>query len=200
MSSLKNRRSIIIHLNLVSSAENNQYRHQLNSKNMDYSKCTECGKETPIAVSRCVHCGAKMPQVSNTETISDNQIKERAGFTTFWLWLCMVVSAVMGIASFVGLFTGLGPLTAHDPMFIRIFGFVLVWIIFYGYWSLLRWKKRGFTTLSVMAGINFVIILIGSMVTGTLSFSVFTPIFSILILYVVLQIRKNGKSCWEQLS
>lgn len=127
----------------------------------------------------------------------DSQIKTRAGFTTFWLWLGLVINCLMAIAYFATIFTRKGLWSAYDPMYTRIYGFISSAIIFYGYLSLIRWNKSGFFILVLMAGISQVMNLVAG---GTLSFSTFFPIFSVLILYAVLQIRKNGKSCWDQLS
>lgn len=164
---------------------------------MEYVKCPLCGKETPGALGRCKHCGEQLTKKQENVISEDCQIRSRAGFTTFYLWLGLVVNAIMGIAYFATIFTRKGLWSAYDPMHTRIYGFVSSAILFYGYLSLLRWNKRGFYILIVMAGVSQVMNLLDG---GLLSFSTFFPLLSALILFAVLQIRKNGKSCWEQLS
>lgn len=164
---------------------------------MEYVKCTSCGKETPRVLTRCKHCGERLPKQQETMNAEVHNVKARAGFTTFYLWLGLVLNSIMGIAYFATIFTRKGLWSAYDPMYSRIYGFVSSAILFYGYLSLMRWTKSGFYILVLMAGVSQVMNLLGG---GSLSVFTFSPFFSALILYAVLQIRKNGKSCWDQLS
>lgn len=164
---------------------------------MEYIKCPLCGNETPKVLTRCKHCGEQLSKKQEFETPEVYQIKTRAGFTTFYLWLGLVLNSLMGIAYFATIFTRRGLWSAYDPMYTRIYGFVTSAILFCGYLSLMHWKKSGFYVLILMAGVSQIMNLV---VGGSLSFSTFFPFLSAIILYAVLQIRKNGKSCWEQLS
>lgn len=164
---------------------------------MDYVKCPSCGKETPVVLTRCRYCGESLSQRQNNVSDEVFQQKIRAGFTTFYLWLGLVLNSLMGIAYFATIFTRKGLWSAYDPMYTRIYGFVSSAILVFGYLSLIRWNKSGFYILVLMAGVTQIMNL---MAGGTLSFSTFFPFVSVLILFVVLQIQKNGKSCWEQLS
>lgn len=164
---------------------------------MEFVKCPFCGNDTPSALSRCKHCGERLTQNNNIGCADDNPAKKRAGFTTFYLWFGLIVNTLMGVAYFATIFTRRGLWTASDPMYTRIYGFVSSVILFYGYLSLMRWNKSGFYILMVMAGVN----MITNLMSGApISFATFVPCVSALILFAVLQIRKNGKSCWEQLS
>lgn len=163
---------------------------------MEYLTCPSCGKETPGALARCKHCGEVLHK-HDIITPEVYDVKSRAGFTTFYLWLGQLLNAIMGLAYFATIFTRKGLWSAYDPMYTRIYGFVSSAILFYGYLSLMRWKKSGFYILTLMAGVSLIVNLVSG---NPLSFSTFSPIVSIMILYAVLQIKKNGKSCWEQLS
>lgn len=163
---------------------------------MEYVKCPSCGNETPRVLTRCKHCGERLPIRQDTSTSDTYQVKTRAGFTTFYLWLGLVCNSLMGIAYFVTIFTRKGLWSAYDPMYSRIYGSVSSAILFYGYLSLMRWNKSGFFILILMACVSQIMNLLAG---EPLSFSTFSPIYSAMILYAVLQIRKNGKSCWEQL-
>lgn len=123
--------------------------------------------------------------------------KQRAGFVSFYLWLALVVNSIIGLAYFATIFTRKGLWSAYDPMWTRIYGFVSSAILVYGYVLLLRWRRPGFFVLALMAGVNLVMNLSTG---GDLSLITFSPLFGILILYAVLQIRKNGKSCWKELT
>lgn len=164
---------------------------------MEYVKCPSCGNETPGVLTRCKHCGEKLPKRQDTAPSEVYRVKTRSGFTTFYLWLGLVLNSIMGIAYFATIFTRKGLWTAYDPMYTRIYGFVSSAILFYGYLSLMRWKKSGFYILIAMAGVNQIMNLLAG---GPVSLSTFFPIVSAIILYAVLQIRKDGKSCWDQLS
>lgn len=123
--------------------------------------------------------------------------RERAGFVSFYLWMALILNALMGLAYFATIFTKKGMWSAYDPMWTRAYGFVSSMILFYGYHLLLRWHRNGFFVLVLMAGVSVIINLCNG---GGVSVFSFSPFFGIAILYAVLQIRKNGKSCWDQLS
>lgn len=164
---------------------------------MEYVKCPSCGNETPKVLTHCKCCGEHLSKKQEFITPGVHQIKIRAGFTTFYLWLGLVLNSLMGIAYFATIFTRKGLWSAYDPMYTRIYGFVASAILFYGYLSLMHWNKSGFYILILMASISQIMNFVDG---GPLSFSTFFPFLSVIILYAVLQIRKNGKSCWEQLS
>lgn len=164
---------------------------------MEYVKCPTCDNGTSGVLTRCQHCGERLLKKYDIGDSEVYQIKARAGGTSFYLWLGLVLNSIMGIAYFATIFTRKGLWSAYDPMYTRIYGFVSSAILFYGYLSLIRWHKSGFYILILMAGVSQVMNL---MAGGTLSLSTLFPFFSVLILYAVLQIRKNGKSCWEELS
>lgn len=164
---------------------------------MEYVKCPHCGNETPSVLTRCKFCNESLPPKKQRVQEPITPTKCRAGFTTFYLWLGLVLNSIMGIAYFATIFTRKGLWSAYDPMYTRIYGFVSSAILFFGYLSLMRWNKSGFYILMAMAGVTLIMNLFAE---GTVSFSTFSPIFSIMILYAVLKIHKNGKSCWDQLS
>ncbi len=163
---------------------------------MEYLKCPVCGKETPSILSRCKHCGERLQNVAAEPEIVVAP-KLRNGFISFYLWFGIVVNSLIGIVYFVTIFTSKGLWTAYDPMSSRIYGFASSFILVAGYFSLLKWKKFGFYVLAAMAVLSLGI----NLVTGTnADLGTFGPIVSLMILFAVLQLKKNGKSCWEQLS
>lgn len=126
-----------------------------------------------------------------------NMPRERAGFTSFYLWAALILNGIIGLVYFATIFTRKGLWSAYDPMWTRVYGFIGSAIIFYGYVMLIKWQQSGFFILALMAGVNQIVNLCSG---GALSFMTFSPFFGILILYAVLQISKNGISCWKQLS
>lgn len=163
---------------------------------MEYVKCPSCGKETPMAFSKCRHCGQKLPTRDEIAEYTVIRGKMRAGFTAFYLWLGIVVNSLLSLAYFATIFTQKGLWSAYDPMSSRIYGFVASAVLVIGYLALIKWKKIGFYILIIMGVFSLIMNLFAG---GQVSFSTFFPIVSMLVLYAVLQIKKNGKSCWEQL-
>ena len=102
---------------------------------MKYQKCPSCGNETPAVLTRCRHCGERLPQNHDITVAVESQVKKRAGFTTFYLWLGAVLNCIIGVAYFATIFTRKGLWSAYDPMYTRIYGFVSSAILFYGYLS-----------------------------------------------------------------
>ena len=157
------------------------------------------------------------------------QTRKRHGFVTFWLWLGIIANLITGILSldlknyfetlyfysqnsYSFLFGGsaasqietLGLILTVIAVIASILG-----IIFYI--NLLRWKKNAFWGLVVTA----LIVAIADVIVMNLMKEAFlqgglvlnwsptmqiiiTPI-SILILFGILQISKNGVSCWKNL-
>lgn len=148
-------------------------------------------------MSRCQHCGQRLPR---RESIARNEVFEpklRAGLTSAYLWFGLIVNSIMAIAYFATIFTSRGLWSAYDPMSSRILGFIASAICVWGYVNLFRWKRLGFYILVVMG----ILSLIGNFVGGDrVTLSTFGPIVSIAILYGVLQLTKSGKSCWNQLT
>ena len=167
---------------------------------MENLKCPFCGKETPRVLSRCKHCGERLPKIQEVNTSEVFQIRKRSKFTSFYLWFCLVLNILFGIAYFFTIFTRKGLWTANDPMFTRIYGFVSSAILFCGFLSLICWKKIGFYIIIIMGIFNQIIYIISVILGDPISIYTFSPILSIMVLYIVLLIRRDGKTCWEQLS
>lgn len=162
---------------------------------MEYIKCPYCGGETPIILGRCRHCGQRRPEKAVIEQTFIP--KERNGFVTFWLTACFIVNLLLSFGYFALLFSSRGLWSGTpEPLLLRLFWILGVIANTVGYWMLLSWKKVGFNILigAALANgfVNFCISLS--------AFSIFIAFASIIILYFILQISKNGKTCWEQLS
>lgn len=162
---------------------------------MEYIKCPKCGGETPTILSRCRNCGEKLPKEVIVEEL--NVPKVRNGFVSFWLWACLVINVLFTIGYVALMFSSKGLWSGTpEPLPLRLFWVIASFVIVAGYWLLTSWKKVGFYILSGTAIIN-----------GTISFclvpsmvSLITAIAPIFVLYLILQISKDGKTCWELLS
>jgi hypothetical protein len=111
------------------------------------------------------------------------QTKVRHGFVTFWL----VLSIVLDVVYFCVLLNyGSSVIIQELCCFAEIIGsFLLLW-----------WKKAGFYVSIIGGGIQ---VGFDFAYLNTVSLLIFNAI-NILLLYGVLHIKKNGKSCWEQLA
>ncbi|MDE5561679.1 MAG: hypothetical protein K2J00_07785 [Bacteroidaceae bacterium] len=164
---------------------------------------------------------------------SMNKQRQRHGFVTFWLWFCIVCSALSGVQgllmgsqlSSLGYYaTGLaasGIDYSHaygqlqDASMIlsgqAVIGFICNVV---GYVMLLNWKKAGFYVLIVASivlscvGVYAMELIsdayseIGRYVSSMSlnSIMVFGSVFGWILLWAILQIKKNGVSYWSQLN
>lgn len=127
------------------------------------------------------------PQLMNSHKLFD--CSRRSPVITVWLWLCVVVNFFSLV-----LFMGREQWLLY-PLWLSIFIAVVSVAVIYGYFCLLLWRRSGFFLLCGCAVANAIIT---GMTAGIIS--VIPPIVSILILFAVLQIRKNGISYWKALN
>lgn len=161
---------------------------------MEYIKCPNCGGDTPSILSRCRNCGERIVKSQTALNVVKDSPKDRNGIVTFWLWLCIIVNSLLTIFWFCFLFSSVGLWSATpEPMSIRITTFICSILLTTGYIMLLKWLKSGFFLL---LGVGVV----ESILSGLTLAVIFAKMFPLLILYLVLQCSKNGKSCWELLS
>lgn len=166
--------------------------------------------------------------------------KERHGFVTFWLWLCIIACAISAPVSMFRMDDmktracdnlswlveqGLIEIN-HDVISSIESGFFYLYIVMalealfmiVGYAKLLKWKKSGFwfligtRVLSIATCAALYVYINKTYQVSYLTTSVFQfhipvmviasivgAIYSLGILLAILQIRKNGVSCWKQL-
>lgn len=155
--------------------------------------------------------------------------RQRNGFVTFWLWLGIIGSLISGVVNFISISSislggyesalieaGYGSaVSAFDEgckiiLFSAIVGCVCTVI---GYFMILGWHKAGFWLLIVasivLSCINLYAIghISGAMNELGVSYDISTMVLSMvagsfigwIVLWAILQIKKNGKSCWSQL-
>lgn len=137
----------------------------------------------------------------------DDYSLERNGFVTFWLWLGIISNvAVLLFSLNDGDFLSNGIFTA---------GLILsVGIAIVGLAMLLNWRKMGFWLVVIGNLISVATVIYlqfevselyrsigmeGGIDTASLIKTIGQSIVSLGILYGVLQIKKNGISCWSQL-
>lgn len=164
------------------------------------------------------------------------EVKERAGFVTFWLWLGIIASVIMMIRSVTDVYDEISMLeellaspfghyqdllgTTLNIMYIAMVLTIIVGVVgIIGYVKLLNYKKSGFKIFVSISILNVLLIIANTYFTASFyeslsgddslvsldlfiksAFYQIAPVVvGLLVLWGVLQIKKNGKSCWSQL-
>ena len=135
------------------------------------------------------------PRHNSVPILEENVARrQRHGFTTFWLVGSLIFGFISAIfCLFVSQF--MSELLDASIWYVLASGIILVLGIIADI-LMLRWKKSGFF---IFIGIN---ILQPILSTIMMEFDIFTIIFSLVAIVIrwgVLNIRKNGKTVWEQL-
>jgi len=152
--------------------------------------CTKCGNPSPPDAMFCEQCGNKSHKKLPTDS---KQIRKRHDFITFWLW-AMIVSGLIFIVLEID-----KPESDGWVLFNAFFGIgAAIW--------LLRWHKFGFWNI---IGIYCITILFNpSLFEDTIgraysfNYSILALVGYLLapiLLYAILQIKREGISCWENL-
>lgn len=166
---------------------------------MEKIKCSECEHENSRILSYCSNCGAHLP-LTDAEGMEMNyeadDAKQRNGFISFWLWFCIVINSIIGVMYLFSLFGDRGVMYGSEPMSDRFINFFMTGLLIAGYIGLLKWKKFGFYLIAGLQILSWIISLSSGDFNGLY---LFAPVISIAVLYLILQIKKNGKSCWSQL-
>lgn len=119
-----------------------------------------------------------------------NELKQRHGCVTFWLWLVILANLGMALYYSVDMFNAYSSNMSLGLGLLAIIGVSNV----LGAILLMRWNKRGFHLLLFGCLIG-IIINLGILNLGIQT--IFTSLFSVLIWWAILQIRKNGTSAWK---
>lgn len=134
---------------------------------------------------------------------------ERHGFVTFWLWFCIVANVVLAAIFFMGSDSFL---MDYPIIVCGVLGVCTLSVV--GLFMLLNWRKLGFWLVVTAAVINVLTVVYTqyemSQIYSMLGISVGIDTAEIVkaigqeairigILFGVLQIKKNGVSCWSQL-
>lgn len=122
----------------------------------------------------------------------ENNLKQRNGCITAWLWVAILANIAMAIFYTVSMFEAYSTEMALGFGICSIFGAVNV----LGAILLMRWNKTGFYLFlisSLICAVVNVCVLKMSPVTAISS------LFGIIIWWAILQIKKNGKSAWSLL-
>ena len=124
-----------------------------------------------------------------------NSPQQRHGFVSFWLIVCMIAHAING-AMFAS-FTLMN--NAYEPAFMAIFSGFSIW----GLYLLWRWEKWGYwilATSSFISALFYSYNYLLPVLSSAMLLSLISTAISMLILYGILCIKKDGVSTWSQLN
>lgn len=119
-----------------------------------------------------------------------NELKQRHGCVTFWLWLVIITNLGLALYYSVIMFDAYTSDMALGLGLLGVIGIVnlLAAIL------LMRWNKLGFYMMLVGSLVGY-IVNIG--LVGLPSTAILSTLFAVLIWWAILQIRKNGVSAWK---
>ena len=119
-----------------------------------------------------------------------DELKQRHGCVTFWLWLVILANLGMALYYSVLMFDAYTSEMSLGFGFLGILGIVnLLSAIL-----LMRWNKLGFYMMLVSSLIG---LLVNVGLLGLPSATVLSSLFAVLIWWAILHIRKNGISAWK---
>lgn len=119
--------------------------------------------------------------------------QERNKFVSFWLWLGAIINVIFTIIYLLLLFSSKGLWSATpEPTWLRITWMLQSIILLTGYIMLIKWKKLGFYILVAMSILSIIL----NLFVNEISVATFSPIVSIVLLYFVLQLKKNDVAYW----
>ena len=168
-------------------------------------KCPKCGNEIANDSLFCEYCGEKI------------QEKKRHGFVTFWLWLMLLGNVASGVFNITqnnyAIWIYASEAKVQEFFYfnhsigdyyyyamIAIGCFALINAI--GTIMLLKWKKNGFWLFVTIAVVNLCVMCsfaaLGGM-TDTVVQSMIGAVAGPTILYLILQLKKEGVNCWSLL-
>lgn len=130
-----------------------------------------------IYSTKCGSCGAIEP-------------RGRHLFITIWLWFWTVINVLITVVYFLHLFFSIG---TSEPLALRLLWLAISIAVVAGYVMLLKWNKSGYYVLGGVAVVNVII----SLLVNGPTVAAFTPVVGILVLYGILQIKKDGVEYWE---
>lgn len=118
---------------------------------------------------------------------------ERNGFITFYLWAGIIVNGLLAV---LYMLRSIGGFFVSGDFFERLTGLSCCMLMAVGYYMLLKWKKFGFFLIVGVGLLQFIrtLLTMQDILRPTI-----VIIAGIAILSGVLQIRKNGVSCWSLL-
>ena len=125
--------------------------------------------------------------------MTNNDLKQRHGCVTFWLWLVLLVNLGSVLMQVINL---LDPSESVYPVWTVVLLVLLASCNVVASLLLMRWRKLGFYLFVASALAELVV---GLLLLDLHPVESVTSLASIAIWWAVLQIRYDGRSAWSQM-
>ena len=125
--------------------------------------------------------------------MTNNDLKQRHGCVTFWLWLVLLVNLGSVLMQVVNLFDPEEPVY---PVWTVVLLVLLASCNVVASLLLMRWRKLGFYLFVASALAELVV---GLLLPDYHPVQSVASLFNIAIWWAVLQIRSDGRSAWSQM-
>lgn len=122
----------------------------------------------------------------------ENNLKQRNGCITAWLWVAIIANIGMAIFYAVSMFSAYSTEMALGFGICSIFGVINV----LGAILLMRWNKTGFYLFLVS---SLICAVVNVFVLKMSAATAISSVFAIVIWWAILQAKKDGVSAWSQL-
>lgn len=122
----------------------------------------------------------------------ENNLKQRNGCITAWLWFAIIANIGMAIFYAVSMFSAYSTEMALGFGICSIFGVINV----LGAILLMRWNKTGFYLFLVS---SLICAVVNVFVLKMSAATAISSVFAIVIWWAILQAKKDGVSAWSQL-
>lgn len=122
----------------------------------------------------------------------ENNLKQRNGCITAWLWFAIIANIGMAIFYAVSMFSAYSTEMALGFGICSIFGVINV----LGAILLMRWNKTGFYLFLVS---SLICTVVNVFVLKMSAATAISSVFAIVIWWAILQAKKDGVSAWSQL-
>lgn len=166
---------------------NNQCKHELD----DYQeRCPYCGRSQKSFESVIPQ---RVNELQDESKQNEVPIRKRHGCVTTWFCISIFVGIITSVTSFFPKeFWGSRFPDAAVPMsivtgFLSIVDIVAIALMF-------AWRKIGFFLYCVIGIVSCII----TLQMGNIQFAIYGFV-GIIVYYLILQIKKDGKSCWENM-
>jgi hypothetical protein len=153
-----------------------------------------------IMVAVIVVCAILLPNLRKIKSIENKNIKDvdapkqRHGFVTAWLVIGIVLNSITAVMYISASESVMGALPNVSPEIFILLGVCGIANIIFTV-MLFQWKKLGFWGLVVSS----VVVLIINLIIGIEIIQLVPGLIGVVVLYGVLQIKKDGVTAWENL-
>lgn len=153
-----------------------------------------CKVELEDYVTRCPDCGWLQKRINPKKNVvektsTQEAVRKRHGFITFWLWLLIIGNSLLAIILFSSILM-IKRNFPSDTFILLIVSAALCLINVVGFILLLLWQRIGFIIIAVIT-------VFGSIFAYTTAQTFPAGLIGLIILWFVLNIKEDGIPYWD---